>query len=71
MLGPEAPSNPPSVEQRVGRQKLRPGSGFLTIRVTTDGPTRVLQALDIKERVCVDLQLVAASKTKAKIAFEN
>ncbi|EFN79344.1 Vacuolar protein sorting-associated protein 13D [Harpegnathos saltator] len=50
VLGPETSGNPPPVEQRVGRQKLRPGSGFLTIRVTTDGPTRVLQALDIKER---------------------
>ncbi|XP_032690797.1 vacuolar protein sorting-associated protein 13D isoform X2 [Odontomachus brunneus] len=50
VLGPETPGNLPPVEQRVGRQKLRPGSGFLTIRVTTDGPTRVLQALDIKER---------------------
>lgn len=38
----------------MGRQKLRPGSGFLSIRVTTDGPTRVLQVLDIKERVCAN-----------------
>ncbi|XP_025991492.2 vacuolar protein sorting-associated protein 13D isoform X3 [Solenopsis invicta] len=50
VLGPQTHSNPPPIEQRVGRQKLRPGSGFLSIRVTTDGPTRVLQVLDIKER---------------------
>ncbi|XP_020286741.1 vacuolar protein sorting-associated protein 13D isoform X3 [Pseudomyrmex gracilis] len=50
VLGPLTPSNPPPIEQRVGRQKLRPGSGFLSVRVTTDGPTRVLQVLDIKER---------------------
>ncbi|KZC09178.1 Vacuolar protein sorting-associated protein 13D [Dufourea novaeangliae] len=50
VLGPQTHSSPPPVEQRVGRQKLRPGSGFLSIRVTTDGPTRVLQVLDIKER---------------------
>ncbi|RLU23666.1 hypothetical protein DMN91_003872 [Ooceraea biroi] len=50
VLGPQTNSSPPPVEQRVGRQKLRPGSGFLSIRVTTDGPTRVLQILDIKER---------------------
>ncbi|KAL6266404.1 hypothetical protein P5V15_003257 [Pogonomyrmex californicus] len=50
VLGPQTHSNPPPVEQRVGRQKLRPGSGFLSVRVTTDGPTRVLQVLDIKER---------------------
>ncbi|XP_024892812.1 vacuolar protein sorting-associated protein 13D isoform X2 [Temnothorax curvispinosus] len=50
VLGPQTHGNPPPIEQRVGRQKLRPGSGFLSIRVTTDGPTRVLQVLDIKER---------------------
>ncbi|KAL0131079.1 hypothetical protein PUN28_002577 [Cardiocondyla obscurior] len=50
VLGPQTHDNPPPIEQRVGRQKLRPGSGFLSIRVTTDGPTRVLQVLDIKER---------------------
>ncbi|XP_053983789.1 intermembrane lipid transfer protein Vps13D isoform X2 [Hylaeus volcanicus] len=50
VLGPQIHSSPPPIEQRVGRQKLRPGSGFLSVRVTTDGPTRVLQVLDIKER---------------------
>ena len=51
VLGPQIHSSPPPIEQRVGRQRLRPGSGFLSVRVTTDGPTRVLQVLDIKERV--------------------
>ncbi|XP_043601959.1 vacuolar protein sorting-associated protein 13D isoform X2 [Bombus pyrosoma] len=50
VLGPQMHTNPPPIEQCVGRQKLRPGSGFLSITVTTDGPTRVLQVLDIKER---------------------
>ncbi|XP_033219342.1 vacuolar protein sorting-associated protein 13D isoform X2 [Belonocnema kinseyi] len=50
VLGPETHCSPPPIEQRVSRQRLRPGSGFLSIRVTTDGPTRVLQILDIKER---------------------
>ncbi|KAK0083635.1 hypothetical protein PV325_008476 [Microctonus aethiopoides] len=50
VLGPQTHSNPPPIEQQVGRQRLRPGSGFLSVRVTTDGPTRVLQILDIKER---------------------
>ncbi|XP_076236647.1 vacuolar protein sorting 13D [Calliopsis andreniformis] len=50
VLGPQTHTNPPPIEQRVGRQKLRPGSGFLSVRVTTDGPTRVLQVLDVKER---------------------
>jgi len=59
VLGPQTHGNPPSIEQRVGRQKLRPGSGFLSVRVTTDGPTRVLQVLDIKERVCQLYSLLA------------
>merc|ERR1719228_2466345 len=37
------------VEQALSRQRLRPGSGFLGIRVTTDGPTRVLQINDLKQ----------------------
>jgi len=37
------------VEQALSRQKLRPGSGFLNIRITTDGPTRVLQVTDMKQ----------------------
>lgn len=63
-MGPQTQSHPPPIEQLVGRQRLRPGSGYLSIRVTTDGPTRVLQILDIKERVssalscCVVLQNV-------------
>lgn len=57
VLGPMH-GNPAPIEQQVGRQKLRAGSGFLSVRVTTDGPTRVLQVLDIKERVCVDLTLL-------------
>lgn len=51
VLGPQTNCSPPPIEQRVGRQRLRPGSGYLSVRVTTDGPTRVLQVLDIKERV--------------------
>ncbi|XP_012282695.1 vacuolar protein sorting-associated protein 13D isoform X2 [Orussus abietinus] len=50
VLGPQTHCDPPPIDQRVGRQRLRPGSGFLNVRVTTDGPTRVLQVLDIKER---------------------
>ena len=36
-------------EQAVTRQKLRPGSGLLSARVTTDGPTRVLQINDVQQ----------------------
>lgn len=51
VLGAQTHCNPPPIEQCVGKQRLRPGSGNLSIRVTTGGPTRVLQVLDIKERV--------------------
>jgi len=37
------------VEQALSRQRLRPGSGLLGVRVTTDGPTRVLQINDMKQ----------------------
>ena len=35
------------VEQAISRQRMRPGSGSLGLCVSTDGPTRVLQILDI------------------------
>ncbi|XP_047110726.1 vacuolar protein sorting-associated protein 13D [Schistocerca piceifrons] len=38
------------IEQAVGRQKLRPGSGFLAVNVLMDGPTTVLQISDLKEK---------------------
>lgn len=38
-------------EQAVCRQKLRPGSGFLSVNITTDGPTRVIEITDIQDRV--------------------
>ncbi|XP_076466689.1 LOW QUALITY PROTEIN: intermembrane lipid transfer protein VPS13D-like [Babylonia areolata] len=34
----------------VSRQKLRPGSGCLSVRVTMDGPIRVLEIVDIQHR---------------------
>ena len=37
------------LEQAVSRHKLRPGSGYLSVRVTTDGPTRVLQISDVQQ----------------------
>lgn len=36
-------------EQAVSRQRLRPGSGFLAVKVLTDGPTRVLQISDVRD----------------------
>ena len=36
-------------EQAVSRHKLRPGSGFLSVKVITDGPTRVLQIHDMQQ----------------------
>jgi vacuolar protein sorting-associated protein 13D len=38
------------IEQAVSRQKLRPGSGFLAVKIVTDGPTSVLHISDIKEK---------------------
>ncbi|XP_075234181.1 vacuolar protein sorting 13D [Lycorma delicatula] len=38
------------LEQAVSRQRLRPGSGYLSVKVDTDGPTRVIQIHDIKEK---------------------
>ena len=39
------------VEQAISRQRLRPGSGVLNVRVMTDGPTRVLQITDAHMKV--------------------
>ncbi|XP_072833810.2 intermembrane lipid transfer protein VPS13D [Pogona vitticeps] len=44
MLGPVPP------EQQFINQKMRPGSGVLVVRVTPDGPTRVLQITDFSRR---------------------
>ncbi len=59
VLGPSLPAGkvsgssgrvlPP--EMRISRQKLRPGSGVLSVKVVTDGPTRVLQITDINQQV--------------------
>ena len=57
VLGPSAPvcfmrmPDGCPIEQAISRQRLRPGSGFLSVKVTTDGPTRVLQITDVKQRV--------------------
>ncbi|XP_014665863.1 PREDICTED: vacuolar protein sorting-associated protein 13D-like [Priapulus caudatus] len=34
------------IEQAIGRQKLRPGSGCLAVAIVASGPTRVLQVTD-------------------------
>ena len=57
MLGPVSPLPPGAAvppEQAVQPQMQWPGSGELTVRVVTDGPTRVLQVTDAKAtgRVC-------------------
>ncbi|ELT97897.1 hypothetical protein CAPTEDRAFT_149660 [Capitella teleta] len=48
---PEGGNFEVSMEMAIHRQKLRPGSGFLSVRVVTDGPTRVLQITDINQEV--------------------
>jgi hypothetical protein len=45
------------VEQAVSLQKLRPGSGILSLRVHADGPTRVLEVTDRKLRVNISYKI--------------
>ena len=52
------------IEQAISRQRLRPGSGTLCVRVTTDGPTRVLQVMDInKSNVIIIVFLTDTRRT--------
>ena len=37
------------LEQAICRQRMRPGSGSLCVRIYTDGPTRVLQISDVSK----------------------
>ncbi|XP_078281630.1 intermembrane lipid transfer protein VPS13D isoform X1 [Rhinoraja longicauda] len=52
VLGPEPTLGlePVPVEQQFINQKMRPGSGVLSLRVIPDGPTRVLQITDVQHR---------------------
>ena len=43
VLGPDSGLNEPGPEQQFINQKMRPGSGVLSVQVLPDGPTRVLQ----------------------------
>lgn len=43
VLGPDSGLAPPGPEQQFINQKMRPGSGVLSVQVIPDGPTRVLQ----------------------------
>lgn len=45
------------VEQAIERQKLRPGSGFLSIVVSMDGPIKTIQIKDIKSLASASLTL--------------
>ncbi len=45
-------------EMHVGKHKLRPGSGCLTVKVVIDGPTRVLQIMDVSNQVRLMLSLL-------------
>ncbi|KAJ8964860.1 hypothetical protein NQ314_004578 [Rhamnusium bicolor] len=38
------------IEQAIERQRLRPGSGFLTVNIHMDGPTQVISIKDLKEK---------------------
>lgn len=43
VLGPDSGLDQPGPEQQFINQKMRPGSGVLSVQVLPDGPTRVLQ----------------------------
>lgn len=43
VLGPDSGVLEPLPEQQFINQKMRPGSGVLSVQVLPDGPTRVLQ----------------------------
>lgn len=43
VLGPDSGVLEPAPEQQFINQKMRPGSGVLSVQVLPDGPTRVLQ----------------------------
>lgn len=45
VLGPDSGLLEPGPEQQFINQKMRPGSGVLSVQVLPDGPTRVLQVL--------------------------
>ncbi|KAK3518898.1 hypothetical protein QTP70_014935, partial [Hemibagrus guttatus] len=50
VLGPDSGLLEKPPEQQFMNQKLRPGSGVLSVQVVPDGPTRVLQISDLNQR---------------------
>uniref|UniRef100_A0A3Q2P4M1 Vacuolar protein sorting 13 homolog D n=1 Tax=Fundulus heteroclitus TaxID=8078 RepID=A0A3Q2P4M1_FUNHE len=50
VLGPDSGLEQPGPEQQFINQKMRPGSGVLSVQVLPDGPTRVLQHLMVTAR---------------------
>uniref|UniRef100_A0A3Q3XBB5 UBA domain-containing protein n=1 Tax=Mola mola TaxID=94237 RepID=A0A3Q3XBB5_MOLML len=50
VLGPDSGLLEPGPEQQFINQKMRPGSGVLSVQVLPDGPTRVLQVSDFNQR---------------------
>ncbi|XP_035500343.2 vacuolar protein sorting-associated protein 13D isoform X1 [Scophthalmus maximus] len=50
VLGPDSGLMVPGPEQQFINQKMRPGSGVLSVQVLPDGPTRVLQISDFNQR---------------------
>uniref|UniRef100_A0A1A7YHK4 Vacuolar protein sorting 13D n=1 Tax=Iconisemion striatum TaxID=60296 RepID=A0A1A7YHK4_9TELE len=50
VLGPDSGLLEPGPEHQFINQKMRPGSGVLSVQVLPDGPTRVLQISDFNQR---------------------
>ena len=61
MIGPTLPDQPVCPEMAIRQQKMRPGSGCLTVRLLMDGPTRMLQVTDLatQKSVLVDTAIEA------------
>uniref|UniRef100_A0A8C4H619 Vacuolar protein sorting 13 homolog D n=1 Tax=Dicentrarchus labrax TaxID=13489 RepID=A0A8C4H619_DICLA len=65
VLGPDSGLLEPGPEQQFINQKMRPGSGVLSVQVLPDGPTRVLQISDFNQRRMIQ-SLPSTEQDKSK-----
>lgn len=56
------------IEQAIDRQRFRPGSGFLSVTITMDGPTQVVTIKDVKEK---KMYASPDSREWGMISFDN
>ena len=62
VLGPDSGLMAPGPEQQFINQKMRPGSGVLSVQVLPDGPTRVLQVRGREPRGPVGIKGIHTSR---------